>query len=104
MLEFREILSHCDLHNMRFRGRLWTYDSKQSGDKNVKVRLDRVVATPSWSEWFLNSLMQHIVSSKSDHCPIVLSMEAEDDMTAHRQMAHYEIMWERESSLSEEIT
>jgi hypothetical protein len=103
MLEFRELLLQCDLHDLGFRGRPWTFDNKQEGEKNVKVRLDRAIASPSWSEWFPNASFQHVVSSRSDHCPILLSMELDENMSVTRQLAQYEIMWEREPSLPEEI-
>jgi hypothetical protein len=41
MLDFREVLSHCDLYDIGFTGTPWTYDNKRQGDRNVKVRLDR---------------------------------------------------------------
>jgi hypothetical protein len=40
MLDFREVLSHCDLHCIGFSGLPWTYNNKQKGDRNVRVRLD----------------------------------------------------------------
>jgi hypothetical protein len=46
MMDFREVLSHCDLHDLGFIGTPWTFDNKQRGDCNVKVRLDRAVASP----------------------------------------------------------
>jgi hypothetical protein len=49
MLDFRGILSHCDLHDLSFVGQPWAFDNKQPADKNVRVRLDRAVASPSWS-------------------------------------------------------
>uniref|UniRef100_A0ACD5ZPF3 Uncharacterized protein n=1 Tax=Avena sativa TaxID=4498 RepID=A0ACD5ZPF3_AVESA len=47
MLDFREVLSHCDLHDIGFLGTPWTRDNKQRGVRNVKVRLDRAVASPA---------------------------------------------------------
>jgi hypothetical protein len=41
MLDFREVLSHCDVHDLGFTGVPWTFDNKQAGGRNVKVRLDR---------------------------------------------------------------
>jgi hypothetical protein len=41
MMDFREVLSHCDLHDLGFSGLLWTYNNNQGGDRNVRVRLDR---------------------------------------------------------------
>jgi hypothetical protein len=40
MMEFREVLSFCDLYDLGFSGNPWTFDNKQWGNKNVKVRLD----------------------------------------------------------------
>ena len=37
MLDFREVLSHCDVHDLGFVGTPWTFDNKQRGDRNVKV-------------------------------------------------------------------
>jgi exonuclease III len=75
MMDFREVLSHCDLHDIGFIGAPWTYDNKRKGDRNVKVRLDRAVATPAWSALFPEHRLRHIVSSRSDHCPILLSVD-----------------------------
>lgn len=79
MLDFREVLSYCDLHDLSFTGVPWTYDNKQDGDRNVKVRLDRVVASPSWSSWFPDARLQHLTSSRSDHCPILWEREIMSD-------------------------
>jgi hypothetical protein len=50
MLDFREVLSHCDLHDVGFIRLPWTYDNNKKGERNIRVRLDRVVASPSWSD------------------------------------------------------
>jgi hypothetical protein len=72
ILDFREILSYCDLHDLGFRGRPWTYDNKQAGERNVKVRLDCAVANLGCADWFPDAILEHIVSPRSNHCPIVL--------------------------------
>jgi endonuclease/exonuclease/phosphatase family metal-dependent hydrolase len=41
---FREVLSDCNLVDLRFAGVPYTYDNKRQGRANVKVRLDRAVA------------------------------------------------------------
>jgi exonuclease III len=79
MMDFHEILSHCNLHDIGFRGLPWTYENKQSSPRNVRVRLDRAVASPSWSTWFPEAKLQHIVSSRSDHCPIYLDLVQEKE-------------------------
>jgi hypothetical protein len=104
MLDFREVLSFCDLNDLEFSGLSWTYDNKQLGDRNVRVRLDRVVASSSWSNWFLNAKVQHLISSSSDHCYVFLSIEQQDHTPCQAKcIMRYEIMWEREESLAGEI-
>jgi hypothetical protein len=52
MLDFREVLSHCDVNDLGFSGVPWTFNNKQTRGRNVKVRLDSVVASSSWTNWF----------------------------------------------------
>jgi endonuclease/exonuclease/phosphatase family metal-dependent hydrolase len=75
MANFREALYFYDLHDIGFLGSPCTFDNKQKGDRNVRVRLDRAVATPSWSTFFLQFRLRHLSSSRSDHCPLLLEAE-----------------------------
>jgi hypothetical protein len=100
MLEFRETLSHCDLHDIGFSGTPWTYDNKQKGERNIKVPLDRAVASPAWSACFPEYHLRHLVSSRSDHSALLLSAEEPDNGRPARPIRRYEIAWEREPSLA----
>jgi hypothetical protein len=100
MRDFRELLSHCDLHDIGFVGSAWTFDNKRKGDHNVKVRLDRAVATSAWTACFPEYRLRHISSSRSDHCPLLLSAEQATNGRLQRPIRRYEIAWEREPSLA----
>jgi hypothetical protein len=80
-----------------------TFDNKQAGDRNVQVRLDRAMASSSWSDWFSGAQVHHLITGKSDHLPILLEFERETGPGQQGRIARYEIMWERESSLTDEI-
>jgi hypothetical protein len=80
-----------------------TFNNKQAAGKNVKVRLDRAVASPSWMSWFPAASLRHISCSRSDHCPIFLDIEDENKGKARQRIDSYEMMWEREESLYEEV-
>jgi endonuclease/exonuclease/phosphatase family metal-dependent hydrolase len=73
MSDIREALSDCDLHDIGFTGTPWTFDNKQKGDINVKIRLDRAVASPEWSLRFPNTRLRHIISSRLEHSPLLLT-------------------------------
>jgi hypothetical protein len=99
MANFREALSFYDLHDIGFLGSPCTFDNKQKGDRNVRVRLDRAVATPSWSTFFLQFRLRHLSSSRSDHCPLLLEAEQVIGCRSGSFIRHYEIAWEHEPSL-----
>ncbi|XP_071681466.1 uncharacterized protein [Lolium perenne] len=99
MMDFREVLSHCDLYDIGFVGNPCTFDNKQKGDRNVRVRLDRVVSSRAWSLMFPDHRLRHIASSRSDHCPILMSIESATNCRSDRPVRRYEIVWEREPSL-----
>lgn len=67
MKAFRDVLSECNLHDLVFKGVCWTYNNNQSGDKNVRVRLDRVVTLPEWQDNFSDACVNHLTSPRSDH-------------------------------------
>jgi hypothetical protein len=95
MMDFHEVLSHCDLHDIGFIGAPWTFDNKRKGDQNAKVRLDRAVASPSWSTLFSEHRLR-----RSDHCPILLSADEASGCRSNKPIRRYEVVWEREPSLA----
>lgn len=48
MVAFRDALEVCQLVDLGFSGVPFTYDNKRHGAANVKIRLDRAVATAAW--------------------------------------------------------
>jgi hypothetical protein len=99
MTDFRDTLYVCNLHDLGFTGTPWTYDNKQSGTKNVRVRLDRAIACPAWTTLFPHANVCHLISSRSDHCPILISLDKDDHQTHRYRPQRYEAMWERDPTL-----
>ena len=88
-----------------FQGVPWTYDNKQDGFKNVKVRLDRAVACPLWSSMFPRCKVSHIISSRSDHCPIFVEVLGTHRVGRFVNQLKYESYWEREGgALDDQIS
>lgn len=101
---FRDALATCDMHDLGFSGLPWTFDNnKQYGRRNVRVRLDKVVATPGWSNLFEQESVEHLVSPCSDHCPVLLRVIPAALERRGQKILRYEIMWEREESLCDVI-
>lgn len=102
MLAFRDTLETCSLIDLGFFGVPFTYANKRGGQANVKVRLDRAVASNSWRNLFACSEVRHLISPCSDHVPLLLKGEAESGFVGSR-CRQYEILWERDSALPEII-
>ena len=78
MAVFRDVLAVCELRDIRFTSFPYKYDNHQQGDRNVRVRLDRVCADDEWMARFQNAGLQHLTSSRSDHCPLLLRLQQPD--------------------------
>jgi endonuclease/exonuclease/phosphatase family metal-dependent hydrolase len=74
MEEFRNTLAFCDLHDLGFCGLTFTWDIGRSSVANVWVRLDRAVADSAWRELFSSVRVHHLISSRSDHCPVLVEL------------------------------
>lgn len=98
MLDFREVLSHCDLHDLGFTGLPWTYNNNQAGCRNVRVRLDRAVANTEWIDLFPEANVHHLTSPRSDHKILLLQL-LRNGPVMPKKIFRYEIMWEREEEL-----
>ena len=103
MAVFRDVLAVCELRDIRFTSFPYKYDNHQQGDRNVRVRLDRVCADDEWMARFQNAGLQHLTSSRSDHCPLLLRLQ-QPDPRPRSKSRRYEIMWEREPALPEIVS
>lgn len=103
MQNFRHVLSDCHHTDIGFVGLPYTYDNRREGDANVKVCLDRATADTAWRAMFDESTLCHIVSPKSDHCPILLQVSKEDHCLRQRRPFRYECMRGRDPGLADII-
>jgi exonuclease III len=62
------------VYDLGFSGMPLTFDNKQKGDRNVKVRFDRAMASNSWKDWFNDAHVSHLASTRSYHLPILLEL------------------------------
>lgn len=73
--EFRGAVDSCCLHDLQFTGPMFTWRGNRWGHE-VRVRLDRFLASSSWSDFFPVSRVVHLSPSMSDHLPILIEVRA----------------------------
>lgn len=99
---FREAVDVCQLCDIGYMGLDWTFEKKVNGGRFVQVRLDRALASAEWCSLFPLAAVSHLTAVKSDHCPILLSLELDERSNGTRSKGKpfiYEIMWETNEDL-----
>lgn len=57
---FRDAVTACDFVDLGFIGLPYTWDNRHQGDRNIKVRLDRGLATSAFVDLFSEIKVWHV--------------------------------------------
>lgn len=91
---FRDAVEVCSFADLGFQGLLWTWDNSQEEDRNIKVRLDRGLATTGFLDLFKDVKVWHVQTTESDHCCLVIeSYRKEKTQRRGLKQFRYENMW-----------
>jgi hypothetical protein len=71
---FRYVVEYCRMTDLGYIGLPYTWDNRQQGYNNIKVRLDRGLGDDKFMELFDNSTVRHIQTTESDHCALLINM------------------------------
>jgi endonuclease/exonuclease/phosphatase family metal-dependent hydrolase len=69
---FREAVSVCGFTDLGYIGLPYTWDNRQEGNRNVKMRLDHGLANASFLSLFRQVKIWHVQNTLSDHCCLVV--------------------------------
>jgi endonuclease/exonuclease/phosphatase family metal-dependent hydrolase len=72
MGRFRRLIDDLVLKEIPLHGRRFTWSNQQVDPTLVK--LDRVLCSVDWEQFFPNVLLQSTASHDSDHCPLILGL------------------------------
>ncbi|KAA3467762.1 reverse transcriptase [Gossypium australe] len=94
MIDFRSTLEDCNLEDLGFKGRWFTWEQGRQKSTNIRERLDRGVATITWIDLFPRYQVNHLSHSFSDHCPILLdTMGMDSTREPNSQNFRFEARW-----------
>jgi len=94
---FREAVQMCGFQDLGFSGLPYTWDNRQEGIHNIKVRLDRGFANQEFLDLFPEATVWHVQTTESDHCCLLIECNRETSNRRHRSF-RYENMWRRDES------
>ena len=72
MERFGQMMEKCRFSDSEFQGLPYTWDNRQQGDRNIKVRLDGALGDDKFFECFDNALVKHIQYVESYHCDLLI--------------------------------
>ncbi|OMO88292.1 reverse transcriptase [Corchorus capsularis] len=90
---FKSVIDYCGFHELPVVGPLMTWHRRIKGEL-VFERLDRSFATESWWRKFGSSFEKHLISSASDHLPLLISISSRTQVFSKRKRSFkFEDMW-----------
>lgn len=74
MAAFQDAVSDCRLVDLGYHGLPYTWDNRQDGNRNVKVRLDHALGDDRFMATLGESEVFHIPLAESDHCGLLMEV------------------------------
>lgn len=72
---FRDVVDECGFEDLGYSGLPYTWDNRQQGSDNIKVRLDRALGDERFQELFYNTTIKHVQTTESDHWALLISIQ-----------------------------
>lgn len=92
---FRNAVDFCGFTDLGFIGLPYTWDNRQEDDHNLKVRLDRGLASDSFLDLYREVKVWHVQNTLSDHCCLIAECMEHSASRRRRKNFRYENMWQR---------
>ncbi|KAK5771922.1 hypothetical protein PVK06_048178 [Gossypium arboreum] len=99
---FRRTLEECQLIDVGYSGRWFTWERGNLPEMNIRERLDRGVANTRWISMFPGVKVQHLVYYFSDHCPILIKT-CREEKRLKSKLFRFEAWWLLEESFFNEV-
>lgn len=74
-LRFQECLEHCRMIDIGFLGPRYTWSNHRPLSQLIQEIIDRVFVNAEWNFIYLEAAVFHLEKIQSDHCPVKLCME-----------------------------
>ena len=74
MVGFQDMVTDCGFLDLGYSGLPFTWDNRQEGNNNVKVRLDRAFGDHKFMDTFGESAVRHFPTTESDHSALLIDV------------------------------
>ena len=104
MRAFHDVVRDCAFQDLGWAGVPYTWDNRQSGNANVKARLDRAFANEEFRQKYEHATVRHVCSLESDHCFVVVDLRRHPSNRHGSKPFRYENIWQSHSDYEQLVT
>ncbi|XP_074277279.1 uncharacterized protein LOC141600921 [Silene latifolia] len=97
----RNMMSGCNLHELKVTGSYYTWNNKHENDTKVYSRLDRVIVNDEWIISNPDSVAQFLPEGLYNHCPYVITL-TENHMRKKPAFKYFN-MWSMAANFSDVV-
>jgi len=93
---FHNTINACNLIDLGYIGDKFTWANNQADKTHIHERLDRFLATPSWTATYPNYKNNDLLRFASDHCPMILEFWTNNtcrNSKNNRHLLRFEQLW-----------
>ena len=98
---FKRFIDHFGMIDLGFAGKPFTWSNNMLGLENIKERLDRGLASPSWIHLHPEFSLIHLPAHNSDHNPISLNTNSTSCFLS--RPFRFDEFWTKDSSCGQVI-
>nr|XP_023878277.1 uncharacterized protein LOC111990725 [Quercus suber] len=91
-LKFKACLDACGMIDLGFSGPKFTWSNRREVNGLIQERLDKCFANLAWRNLYPEAQVHHLTMIHSDHCPILLCLEKDQDLNLPRPF-RFQSMW-----------
>ncbi|KAA3461183.1 reverse transcriptase [Gossypium australe] len=99
---FRNTLEDCRLIDVGYFENWFTWERGNLPETNIREHLDRGVANVNWMFMFPEANIQHLVHFTSDHCPLLITTNKEENRSRWETFK-FEAWWIMEETFKTEV-
>lgn len=97
--DFQQFIRSNQLIDVGYVGYPFTWNNKRAGGDNIRIQLDRALASSKWRTDYPDVILRHLKARGSDHCPIILSKSAAEGFPKPRFI--FDSRWVKERQCGE---